>query len=732
MLAAVPAARRLRARWWCPVTRSGARLVLLAWVCVAVAGGLAAPATYRGLREDGGHARTEASAVAARLRAVAPTGQRLGAVLAAPAGGQARLAAAVDGAASDLRARPDVVDVLDLPDAERAGDQLTQALLSADDRYPAQLLVVDLVARQGDRAATASATAVRDRLHRLRGAVPGATVQVGGSALVSAEANAGASADLARAELVTLPLVLLAGLLLFGGLLAALLPVLTAVASAGGALLGLLPLSRVAPVSSYAANVTSMLALALAVDYGLLLLSRFRDERHAGHPVAAAVALADATAGRTTTYSALTVVAALSGLLVLGDPTLRATAVGAALALLISLVAARTLTPALLLLLGDRLRLGRPLPDDGRLARLAWAVVRRRVPVLVGTVALLLAAAVPVLHLRLTLGDARVLPRGSESRQVADQLDAHFPGRLQGSVTAVASAPTDDARVGRWVSGLAHLPASGGVRLREGFPAGLTVVDVDVRGDPQGARAQALVRQVRAQAPGLGFPVAVGGPAATLLDVTSALRQRLALAITVTALATALLLLLMTRSLVVPVKAVVVAALSLTASLGALVAVAQQGHLAGVLGVQATGSLQAEVPLVLVVLAFGLSVDYEVFLLARVQEAWLAGAGPTGSVAVGLQRSGRVIGGAALLVVLVFAGFAAGDVVPVQQLGLGLAVAVTVDATLVRLLLVSAVMSLLGARSWWAPAALARRARTPSSAADSAVAPARAVTSADR
>lgn len=694
-----------------PRSRGAARRVLLGWLLLAVLGVASAPLVFSALTGTGSRRDDESGRASALLEAASPTGARLaGVVVGRVTDGRVR--AEVVAAATDLRALPGVAAVLDQPGTGAAA-------LYADDGS-AQLVVVDLRRQLPTATYERTLRAVVDRLH----AVHADRVVVGGAPLLNGQANHAAARDLARAEAVTLPVALAVMLLVFGGLTAALLPVLVSVATVTGSLLVLAGVVRIAAVSSYTVNVVTMFGFALAVDYGLLVLTRFREERAGGADVATAVTRADATAGRTITVSGLTVAAALSGLLLSGDETLVSLAVGGVAATLVAVLAGRTLLPALLILLGGRARPGRPPTKEGRFARLARAVARRPLLVAAAVTAGLLLSALPVLHLSVRHPDYRVLPPGSEARQAAELLATRFPGRATSPVTIVTEGDPADPRLASFVAGLTATPGVVRVRPRGGLAAGVTAVDLAVAGDPQGPAAQTLVRTLRAARPP-SPPVLVTGDAALLLDHGRRLRERLPLAALVVILATLVLVFCFTGSVVVPVKAVAVAALSLTASVGVLVWGFQDGHLLGLLGAEGTGALQLEVPVIVVVFAFGLSIDYEVFLLGRVKEAHDAGAGPVEAVAEGLQRTGRVITSAGLLVVVVFAGFATGDVLLVQELGVGLAVAVVVDATVVRCLLVPAAMAMLGRHNWWAPARLgrlrARLAGSPQPAAGTAV-----------
>jgi RND superfamily putative drug exporter len=372
------------------------------------------------------------------------------------------------------------------------------------------------------------------------------------------------------------------------------------------------------------------------------------------------------------------------------------------------MLAAITLLPATLAVAGRRIKPAKAaaLEPDGRFYRLARRVQRRPAAV-AGVVGLVLVLfGLPFLHARFENGDARSLPRSSEVRATALTLADRFPSRGADPITLIAAARPTDPRLLAWVHDLAQLDGAVDVSLRPGAPEGPTVVDVVPTGTAQGSVAKAIVNGARATHPDFAFDV--GGPAAELLDVKAKLTARLPLAGLVVGLATLVLLFLMTGSLVVPIKAVIMNVLSLGATFGALAWIFQDGHLAGLLGFDSVGALDLWMPVLIVIFAFGLSMDYEVFLLARIKEIHDHTGDNDYAVAAGLQRSGRIITAAAGLIVVVFAGFAAGEVLAIKQLGVGLAIAVIVDAALVRTLLVPATMKLLGERNWWAPAPLRR------------------------
>ena len=562
-------------------------------------------------------------------------------------------------------------------------------------------LLVRITLAPGDRLDD-TARAAADRLRD----IDTAQVTVAGGPLTDNEFNAQAQSDVQRAELLTTPIVLLLLLLIFGGVRAAGLPLLVAVVGVGGTFAILYGFSLVGDVSVYAIQVATMLSVGLAVDYGLLTVSRFREERATGLSVTDAVARTGATAGHTVVYSGLTVAAVLAGLLVFPDPFLRSMGLAGVAVVAVVVAAATTLLPALLTLTGHRISPAKVRTGEtGAFARIARAVQRRPLITALATAAVMLALAVPVGQLRLGQVDARLLPTSTQSRQLYDAIAVHYPQlNRPGPIQVVAGVPADSpglAALRERVGAVAHVTAV------ETVPAGpVTVLRVYVDQPAHTAAAQDAVAAIRALP--AAFEVAVTGDAAMLTDYQTMLGNRLPYAIVVIALGTLLLLFWFTASVLLPVKAVLTNLLSIGAALGAVVWVFQQGHLAGWLGTQRLDTTHLSVPVLVGAIAFGLSVDYEVFLLSRIRERWLAGAGNDTAVAQGLQHTGRIITCAALLLCVVFAGFLVAGFVPVKAIGLGLVLAVALDATIVRLLLVPATMTLFGRYNWWAPRPLRR------------------------
>jgi RND superfamily putative drug exporter len=560
-------------------------------------------------------------------------------------------------------------------------------------------MVTDLRGAEHERA-------VERVVERLQ-AVDAPRVLVGGEERAREEFQRQAQEDLERGETLALPVMVVLLFLVFRGFVAAVTPLLVALVAVAGALLILLGVSEVADISAYSVNVVTMLGLGLAVDYSLLVVSRFREERGAGFELPEAVERTLATAGRTVAFSGLTVAAALCGLLAFAEPFLRSLAWGGIGVVLVAMVAAVTLVPALLGLWGRRIR---PAPahlqsDHGTFYRLSRLVQRYAPAIVVLVAAVLVLFALPFRHARLENSGLESLPRSSESRQLFETVEARFQDGGTDPVVVVVESVPGSPLVADFLRRVEELPGVARVEPRP-VPPPLTVLDVIPEGTSEGPVATGLVERIRE----LERPAAVGvtGPAAFLVDYRDSLTGRLPYALGLIVLATFALLFLMTGSVVVPVKAIVMNVLSLGASFGALVWVFQDGHLSGLLGFDAPGMVDITVPVLIFVFAFGLSMDYEVFLLSRIKEAWDQTGDNDRAVALGLQRTGRIVTSAAALIVIVFLGFAAGELLTIKEVGLGMAIAVVLDATVVRMLLVPATMKLMGRWNWWAPPSLRR------------------------
>ncbi|PSK48431.1 MULTISPECIES: MMPL family transporter [Streptomyces] len=634
---------------------------------------------------------TESQVAAEHLDGLDPAGDSITGVVEAAAVADPAVRAEVRRAVADLR---EVAGVAEVPDP-----YATPGTVAEDGR--ALVVSVTLEGGLDDDAEEAAVDDAADRLHGIDGsAVSG--VHVSGGPLLGQQLGERAQEDVKNAELISLPVVLVLLLVVFGGLRAAGLPLLVAVAGIAGAFLALFGFSHVTDISVYAIQVTTMLGLGLAVDYALLMLVRFREERRHIPDVVEAVHRTVAAAGRTVLFSGLTVAVSLAGLLVFPSTFLRSMGLAVAAVVVVDMLAALTLLPALLTRFGGRIPPAKARPEEeGRLfARLARFAARRRVAVLAVAVPALLVVALPVTGMSINLGDARQLPKSTEARQLYDAIEAHFPpGTGVSPVTVVLRPGTDTATADR-IGAIA-----GGTTVRD-LPGGTTVLELPAGGAADGPAATELVERVRDLRG--DAPVQVTGSAAQLVDFRQMLADRAPWAALTVLTGILVLLFAFTGSVLLPLRTVATTLLSLGAALGAVVWVFQDGHLAGPIGAEGLGALSLTAPPLIIAIAFGLAMDYELFILARMREARERTGDDREAVVTGLRRSGRVVTCAALLLAVVFGAFMTGGFSPILQIGLGLTLAVLIDATVVRMLLVPATMALLGRHAWWAPKPLRR------------------------
>ena len=551
------------------------------------------------------------------------------------------------------------------------------------------------------------------RIQRALEGMPG--VLVGGGAVAGPVVGDQVSEDLAKAEMLAFPLLFLLTLVVFRGAIAALLPLFVGLLTIMTTFLGLRLFNEATALSIFALNLAIGLGLGLAIDYSLFILSRYREEMERDGPGRAALTRTLRSAGKTVVFSSLTVAAAMLSLLVFPQRFLYSMAISGSItalgAGLISLIA----LPALLMLLGPRVDALAPrrwrhrdvATRRGFWYRLSHGVMRRPLIVAVTTSAVLIAAGIPFTRIQFTGVDASVLPDSAVAKQVDSALRTEFPPGRASPLHVAVEAPRGSAGALRaYAQRLRALDGVAAVEPPRLVGAGTWLVSVAPAGGALDRRALDLVRAVRAgPAPG---DVRVAGESARFVDQRAGLADRLPLAIAVLAITTLLILFVMTGSVVLPFKALLMNALGISAAFGVLVLVFQDGRLEGLLGYTSQGALEITQPLVLLAIVFGLSTDYGVFLLTRIKEARDAGATNEEAVALGLQRTGRIVTAAALLLVVALGAFATSQIVFVKQLGVGAAVAVVIDATIVRALLVPALMKLLGERNWWAPAPLAR------------------------
>ena len=650
-------------------------------------------------------------------------------------------------ARKELTAMDAVLRVLD-PLAAPGGPSSPAAAGLVAEGGDGLLVVVDLKPDlsevDSDTALTSIEVLLDDAAAEITGSVEGARALVGGTRPLIMAITDQVSADLATGEGIALPVSLLVLILVFGGFLAAGMPILGAIASIAVSLLGLLGFSHLIDLDASVVNVVTVLGLGLCIDYGLLIVSRFREELRrltptaAGRPDEESVAVYDrtanvervgtalsatmATAGRTVVFSAVTVGISLSGLLLFTADFLRAVGAAGISIVLVALLVALTLIPALLALAGPRMvrpgllhripglravlrRLGDIPPPEGVFSRLGRATQRRPILVVLGVLAVLGLLAAPVTDLQLRNSGVALLPESAPQRQFFDTLTAEYPTAGFPAVQIVGRA--GPAQMTALAQQVAAVDSSLTVALPTEISRDYSVLNVfTAAGDAASPAAQNVVAVVRADRP--DYQTWVTGQSAGLVDFVDSIKERAPLAIAVVVLATFVLLFLMTGSILVPLKALLMNVVSLGASFGVLVWVFQYGNLSDALGFTPTGGIETTIPLLVLAFGFGLAMDYEVFLLSRIKEFRDGGMSNNEAVVAGLQRSGRIITSAGLIVVLVFAGFVAGQLIIIKQTGVALAVAVAIDATLIRCLLVPATMTLLGEWNWWAPKPLRR------------------------
>jgi putative drug exporter of the RND superfamily len=603
------------------------------------------------------------------------------------------------------------------------------APLRSDDRR--QALVLARIAGNQDKVDQA----VRQLLPRYSRSSDLVTVAVGGQAAVFRQISAQVEQDLRTAEALTFPIVLVLLMLVFGSVMAATLPLAVAAIAVAGTLLALWLLTLVTDVSVFSINLTTGLGVGLGIDYSLFIVSRFREELHAGRSPGDAVVRTVETAGRTVLFSGLTVAISLAALLVFPLYFLRSFAYAGIAVVALACLGALVVLPALLAMLGervDRFRLRRRIPNTvggGAWHRIATFVMRRPWPIAIAVVAILLLLGVPFLGVEAGLYDDRVLPESASSRQVQDQIRANFTSQEASALQVVATTAGPagsrrDRAVDRYAATLSSLdgvarvdastgayqhrarvapPTAGSARFSSQHGTWLAVVPSV---EPLSGAGQRLVHDIRATpAP---FPTLVTGPSAELVDSRDSILASLPLAAAIIALVTLVLLFLLTGSVVVPLKAIVLNLLSLTATFGAMVWIFQEGHLAVLLGFTATGTLNTSMLLLMFCIAFGLSMDYEVFLLSRITEEHHRTGDNRAAVALGLERTGRIVTAAAALLGVVFLALASSQISFLKMFGVGMALAVVVDATLIRAALVPAFMRLAGTANWWAPRPLRR------------------------
>jgi RND superfamily putative drug exporter len=549
-------------------------------------------------------------------------------------------------------------------------------------------------------------------------------VKLGGAAIASAQANTQVGEDLAKAELLAFPLIFLLSLLFFRSLVASLLPPLLGGLAILATFFALRVVSSFTDLSVFAVNLVTGLGLGLSIDYSLFTVSRYREESAVRGFGVDALRRTLETSGRTILFSSVTVAAAIASLVVFPQRFLYSMGIGGALVALIAAALALTVLPALLAVLGPRVnalapawlqraadRDARP-EQSGFWYRLSQVVLRRPGRIAAISAAGLIALGIPFATIKFLPVNAGVLPSSASARQVDDALRSQFaPGRTS-PLEVVIGARAGSAPVRALAERIRVLPGVSAVAPAQPTGRDLSLLEVAPSAPTYSAATEHLVREVRA----LRAPVYIGvaGETAAFIDLEHSLETHLPLVLALVIASTLIVLFLMTGSVVLPVKAVLMNVLGLSAVFGILVLIFQDGNLQGLLSYHSTGALDATQPILLFVIGFALATDYGVFLLSRIKEAHDGGIPNSEAVAVGLERTGRIVTAAALLFAVAIGAFTTSKLVFIKELGLGTALAVLIDASVIRALLVPSLMELLGEWNWWAPAPLRRlRARMP-------------------
>src|SRR5215472_8499057 len=551
---------------------------------------------------------------------------------------------------------------------------------------------------------------------------PGLTTRVGGQIPTEVAINSEVKADIGRAEAISLPVLLVLLLIIFGSFAAAGLPLVIGGIGILGSFAALRLLTLFTGVSIYSINITTILGLGLAIDYGLFMVARFRDELSQQPSTEAALARTVATAGRTVAVSGITVALALAILMLFPETFLRSMGYGGVATVLVDMLAALTLLPALLAALGPRVNalrvrrsVRRPAAPEasGAWYRIARSVMRRPVAYIAVIVIALLAVGSPFRSIAWGGTDARALPAGSAPRVVTEALARDFPVNSTTPIEAIvrfdgpAAAAPQRAALAAYVTKLDRLP--GVIAGQVTGVAGNTArVDLRFGANAESVAARNLVTAVRAVPAPPGAHVYIGGATAEVVDELSSLGSVLPWMALMVVLTTFVLLFLAFGSVVLPVKAIVMNALSLAATFGAIVWIFQEGHLSGLLHFTPTGTIEPTTPILMLAIIFGLSMDYEVFLLSRIRERYDVTGDNQAAIAGGLQRTGGIITSLALMLVIVTGAFSASGITFIKLMGVGMIIALVVDATIIRVLLVPATMRLLGPANWWAPRPLRR------------------------
>jgi len=687
------------------VHANGRRILLVAVLAAAIAGAFGLGVAKRMSPYGADDPATQSVQATNRFEAAAHRKIDPG-IVAIVSAGDVRSPAAqqrVEQVAGELRAEPDVASAVSFYETH------DPAMVSRDRR---STYVVAYFKPHSDKQLQDAAKRVERRLAGQH------DVRLGGEQIASVQANTQVGQDLARAELLAFPFIFLLSLLFFRSLVASLLPPLLGGLAIVATFFALRVVSSFTDLSVFALNFVTGMGLGLAIDYSLFMVSRYREEAVASGFGVETLRRTLQTAGRTIAFSSVTVAAAVASLAIFPQRFLYSMGIAGAVVALVAATLALVVLPALLSVLGPRVNalapasLQRAADRDARPAqsgvwyRLSRFVMRRPGRVAVLSAALLIALGIPFAGIKFISVTASVLPHGASARQVDETLARQFPPNRTSPVEVVVGAPYRSPRVAALSAQINRLADVATVAPAQ--PAGrddslLAVAPVQ---RPLSAATKQLVRDIRA----IRAPVYVGvaGQTAAFIDLEHSLGAHLPAVLAVIVAATLIVLFLFTGSVVLPVKAVLMNALGLSAVLGILVLIFQEGRLEGLLSYTGQGALDATQPIFLAAVAFGLATDYGVFLLSRIKEARDAGASDSEAVAIGLERAGRIVTAAALLFAVAIGAFATSKLVFIKELGVGVALAVLIDASIVRALLVPSLMEMLGKWNWWAPKPLRR------------------------
>ncbi len=683
----------------------GRRVLLVAVLAAVLAGAFGAGAAKHMSPYGATDPATQSVQATNRFQAAAHRQIDPGVVAIVSAGPVAGPAArrSVEQVVAQLRAEPDVASALSVYETH------DPAMVSRDRRLT---YVVAYFRARSDRELKDAAQRIEDRF------AGRSDVRLGGAQIANAQANTQVGHDLARAELLAFPFIFLLSLLFFRSLVAALLPPLLGGMAIVATLFALRIVAGFVDLSVFALNFVTGMGLGLAIDYSLFMVSRYREEAATTGFGVETLRRTLQTAGRTILFSSLTVAAAVASLAIFPQRFLYSMGIAGALVALIAAAVALVVLPALLAVLGPRVnalaprRLQRAADRDARPAergawyRLSQFVTRRPGRIAVVCATALIALGIPFTGIRFITVSASVLPHSASARQVDDTLAREFPPNRTSPVEVVVGAGARTPYVRALAARIERLPDVSAVAPAQPAGPGNALLDVAPARRPLSGATQRLVREIRA----IRAPVYLGvaGQSAAYLDLEHSLAAHLPAVLAVIVAATVIVLFLFTGSLVLPLKAVVMNLLSLSAVLGILVLVFQDGNLQGLLSYTSQGALDATQPIFLAAVGFGLATDYGVFLLSRIKEARDSGVPDSEAVAVGLERTGRIVTAAAVLFAVAIGAFATSQLVFIKELGLGAALAVLIDASIIRALLVPSLMELLGKWNWWAPAPLRR------------------------